>query len=279
MRTGTPSATRLDIEKMGLWVTDLLSDAQLAAAAERYHASNPQNKQFLVPFMTLRQVWTNHFNKCIRMPAGGALAGGSMQTGFEVELITHSAAHALMEGWPNRQEMAHGGLSWEVRSLLPTCPTPSISNHAHVCVWSMRMRELPSEAGVRRPCAQCLPVCGHHPITSHRSPPPPLHCKVRTMEEIGPLLSFEKEPAGWGMLNGKPIAPLPGTQGHRGVLMASPPLTVTWSARTDKLVVRFPITIWSEDDSMILPPDDKDGTPFYQDPTDQPGFHRDIFKK
>ena len=60
LRTGTQSATRLDIEKMGLWVTDLLSDAQLAAAAERYHASNPQNKQFLVPFMTLRQVWTNH---------------------------------------------------------------------------------------------------------------------------------------------------------------------------------------------------------------------------
>ena len=49
MRTGTPSATRLDIEKMGLWVTDLLSDAQLAAAAERYHASIPLTKQFLVP--------------------------------------------------------------------------------------------------------------------------------------------------------------------------------------------------------------------------------------
>ena len=128
LRTGTQSATRLDIEKMGLWVTDLLSDAQLAAAAERYNASIPQNKQFLVPITTLRMVWMNHFNKCIRMPAGGALAGGSMQTGFEIELITHSAAHALMEGWQNRQEMAHGGLSWEVRSLLPTRPTPSISN-------------------------------------------------------------------------------------------------------------------------------------------------------
>ena len=47
--TGNQSATRLDIEKMGLWVTDLLSDAQLAAAAERYHASIPLTKQFLVP--------------------------------------------------------------------------------------------------------------------------------------------------------------------------------------------------------------------------------------
>ena len=63
LRTGTQSATRLDIEKMGLWVTDLLSDAQLAAAAERYNASIPQNKQFLVAITTLRMTWMNHFNK------------------------------------------------------------------------------------------------------------------------------------------------------------------------------------------------------------------------
>ena len=29
---------------------------------------------------------------------------------------------------------------------------------------------------------------------------------------------------------------------------------------------------------MILPPDDKDGVPFYQDPSDRPGMHRDLFK-
>jgi hypothetical protein len=29
---------------------------------------------------------------------------------------------------------------------------------------------------------------------------------------------------------------------------------------------------------MILPPDDKHGVPFYVDPADQPGLHRDTFK-
>jgi hypothetical protein len=33
-----------------------------------------------------------------------------------------------------------------------------------------------------------------------------------------------------------------------------------------------------EDDSMILPPDDNEGRPFYQDPPDRPGMHRDMFK-
>jgi hypothetical protein len=209
--------TRLEIETMGLWLADLLSDSQLAAAVERYNAKIALNKQFLVPLAGLRLVWMNHFHRVIRMPAGGAQAGGSMQTGFEMELVTRLAVEALMEGWPNRQEMARGGLSWE----------------------------------------------------------------VRTMEELGPLLAFEKKPAGWGMLNCKPIAPLPRTQEHRGVLMVSPPLTVTWSVRADSstlLAVRFPLTIWSDDDAMILPPDDAAGNSFYADPADQPGFHRDIFK-
>ena len=211
---GAQTLTRLNIESMGVWVTDLLSDTQLAAAAERYNAMVPLNKQFMIPIADVRRVFMNHFHKVMRMPAGGALAGGSMQTGFEMELVTLSAVHALMEGWPNHQEMGRGSLSWEVRS----------------------------------------------------------------MEEMGPLLAFEKEPAGWGMQNGKPISPLPQTHGHRGVLMASPPLTVTWSKSTS-LVVRFPITIWSDDNMMILPPDDAVGRPFYQDPPSLPGYHRDLFKK
>ena len=63
--------------------------------------------------------------------------------------------------------------------------------------------------------------------------------------------------------------------------MVSPPLTVTWSVRADSstlLAVRFPITIWSDDDAMILPPDDAAGNSFYADPAGQPGFHRDTFK-
>ena len=196
----------------------MLTDSQLAAAAERYNASVTLNQQFLITFVALQRAWINHFHRVIRMPAGGAQSGGSMQTGFEMELITLSAVEALMEGWPNKQNPRPGLISWEVRS----------------------------------------------------------------MEEIGPLLAFEKEPAGWGAQNGKPITPFKLTQAHRGILMVSPPLTVTWSVRADKstcLTVRFPLTIWSEDDSMILPPDDATGTPFYQDPSHLPGYHRDLFKK
>ena len=82
---------------MGPWVVDLLTDSQLAAAAVRYNASVPLNKQFLVTFTELQRAWINHFHNVIRMPAGGAQSGGSMQTGFEMELITLSAVEALME--------------------------------------------------------------------------------------------------------------------------------------------------------------------------------------
>ena len=203
---------------MGLWVVDLLSESQLAAAAERFHASSAQNQQFLVPIALMRRTWANHWHRVMRMPAGGAHAGGSMQTGFEMEMVTAAAASELMTAWPNRQERA-GGVSWE----------------------------------------------------------------ARTMEQAGALLDFGKEPAKWGALNGKPVPPLPGTQGHRGIIMASPPITVTW--RSSALSVRCPITIWMEENAMILPPDTTPmqgdaaiSTPFYQDPPGQPGLHRDLFR-
>ena len=100
------------------------------------------------------------------------------------------------------------------------------------------------------------------------------------MEEAGVVLDFGKL-GGWGALNGKPIPPLPQTREHRGVIMASPPLTATWQMRADGsacLTVRFPLTIWTEDNAIILPPDDSSGTAFYQDPPDRPGMHRDMFQ-
>ena len=41
---------------MGLWVVDLLSDTQLAAAAERHHAT-ATTKAFLMPAALVRQTW------------------------------------------------------------------------------------------------------------------------------------------------------------------------------------------------------------------------------
>ena len=48
--------------------------------------------------------------------------------------------------------------------------------------------------------------------------------------------------------------------------------------RTTSLAVRFPLLIWSEEDNLILPPDDSRGVAFYVDPPNQPGLHRDHFK-
>ena len=48
--------------------------------------------------------------------------------------------------------------------------------------------------------------------------------------------------------------------------------------RTTSLAVRFPLLIWSEEDNLIIPPDDSRGVAFYVDPPNQPGLHRDHFK-
>ena len=65
------------------------------------------------------------------------------------------------------------------------------------------------------------------------------------------------------------------------MILVGPPFTVTWSKRSDGttvLAVRFPVILWSEEDAVVLPPDDATGMAFYVDPADQPGLHRDLFK-
>ena len=201
---------------MGLWLVDLLTDMQLAAAAMRYQLRGGDPIHFQVPFTQLRQAWANHWNRVVRMPAGGAHGGGSMQTGFEMELLPLAAALELMKGWPNHQQQPRGGHSWE----------------------------------------------------------------ARTMKEAGEMLRFG-ETGGWGVFNAKPIPLLPKAREHRGILIVPPPVTVTYRSRSDgttSLTVRAPLTIWNEDNTMILPPDDADNNPFYLDPPGRPGMHRDIFK-
>lgn len=151
------------------------------------------------------------------MPAGGANAGGSQQTGFELELVTPRGAMTLFKEWPNH-DFIRFGHTWE----------------------------------------------------------------ARTMEECESLLSFEELPAGWGYGNAKPAPLTTSSKVHRAILMASPPITVTYQNHPDTtgtLVVRAPIIIYTEEDAILLPPDDKEGTPFYRDPADRPGWHRDKFRK
>ena len=146
----------------------------------------------------------------------GAAAGGSQQTGFEMELISAAGAQKMFETWPNRESSMNGHrLSWELRS----------------------------------------------------------------MEDLADRLALERE--GWGALQGKPMTIPVGKAHHAGVLLVGPPFTVCWMMRPDQttsLSVRFPLILWSEEDAIILPPDDAEGTAFYIDPPNKPGLHRDLFK-
>ena len=106
-----------------------------------------------------------------------------------------------------------------------------------------------------------------------------LSWELRSMETLAQLLSLQD--TGWGAMQGKPIAIAQGRTAHAGVILVGPPFTVCWTLRPDQttsLTVRFPLIIWSENDAVILPPDDAQGTPFYVDPSSQPGMHRDMFK-
>ena len=44
------------------------------------------------------------------------------------------------------------------------------------------------------------------------------------------------------------------------------------------LSVRFPFIMYTEEDATILPPDTSENLPFYLDPSNQPGYHRDLFR-
>lgn len=195
----------------------MMSRAQLQVAYERYHFEFQPRPAMVVQLETVRRTMCNHWRSCLKMPVGGANAGGSQQTGFELELVTPRGAIELFKAWPNHQ-IIRMGHTWEARS----------------------------------------------------------------MEECASLLSFEDLPAGWGLGNAKPAPPVTGSKEHRAILMASPPITVTYQLHQDTtgtLIVRAPIIIYTEEDATLLPPDDKDGMPFYVDPTDRPGWHRDQFRQ
>ena len=103
--------------------------------------------------------------------------------------------------------------------------------------------------------------------------------ELRSMDDLADKLALQT--AGWGGLQGKPMPIAAGRTTHTGVILIAPPFTVSFTTRPDRttsLSVRFPLVLWSEEDNVILPPDDSDGTPFFADPAAQPGFHRDLFK-
>ena len=209
--------TANEIGALGPGLTALMASDQLEAAALLFSTiSSSTCAPNINSLQDMRTVFMNHMRGCIRMPHGGAGAGGSQQTGFEMEMITATGASALFAGWPNHEtELGGRKQSWELRS----------------------------------------------------------------MQDLADMLHFETAP--WGVWQGRPMPLVGGRTVHMGVLMVAPPLTVTFSVRSDRTTstaVRFPLILWGEDDSVILPPDDSAGNPFYVDPPTQPGLHRDIFK-
>ena len=168
MRTGTQSATRLDIEKMGLWVTDLLSDAQLAAAAERYNASIPQNKQFLVPLGCVNCALT------VFQPAVGsnpAMVGIFARLPRRCSLIPLPCALCpdcvrLRLAWPRARSPESHRLLHACCTLYPTAPPGarprshpsqcfSVRSSGYLC-WGRRPDD-PSHQHARivDPCGDC----------------------------------------------------------------------------------------------------------------------------
>ena len=82
-----------------------------------------------------------------------------------------------------------------------------------------------------------------------------LSWELRSMEALADQLSFQD--AGWGAMQGKPIAIAQGKTAHAGVILVGPPFTVCWTLRPDQttsLSVRFPLIIWSETDRVHQTP-------------------------
>jgi hypothetical protein len=205
-----------DVADLGATLTAMMSEEQLRLAHLYFNLNHAPRLAMTVSLDNVRRVYANHWRSILKMPAGGASAGGSMQTGFEMEMITAAAVRKLFKNWPNYESIRMGH-SWEARNM-----------------------------------QECAVVC-----------------------------AFQDQPAGWGCWNGKPAPPTAGSKLHAALLLASPPITVTWQLRADTttlLTVRTALTIFTEEDAMVLPPDDKESKPFYVDPPDRPGYTRDLFR-
>ena len=94
----------------------MMTEEQLQLAHLYYNLNYAPRRSMTVALDNVRQVYANHWRSILKMPAGGATAGGSMQTGFEMELLTAQAVRKLFVNWPNYQSMRMGH-SWEARTM------------------------------------------------------------------------------------------------------------------------------------------------------------------
>ena len=108
-----------EVQILGTGLASLMSMAQLGAAVALFDSlSTAIADHNTISLTHLRRAFFNHVKSCLRMPAGGAMAGGSMQTGFEMELVSTIGIGLLMAGWPNHESLNNGRRrSWELRTM------------------------------------------------------------------------------------------------------------------------------------------------------------------
>ena len=94
----------------------MMEIAQLEAAHKYYALNHAPRRAMVVSLENVRKVIGNHWRSVLKMPAGGAHAGGSMQTGFDMELISAAAVRTLFSAWPNYEKIKMGH-SWEARTM------------------------------------------------------------------------------------------------------------------------------------------------------------------
>ena len=101
---------------MGEELIPLMTDEQLEAAMVAYYRTVAVRKFMMVAYLHVRRVLASHWRKCMKMPAGGAHAGGAQQTGFEMSLVSSNGVKELFNHWPNYQSVRLGH-SWECRTM------------------------------------------------------------------------------------------------------------------------------------------------------------------
>jgi hypothetical protein len=101
-----------DVADLGATLTAMMSEEQLRLAHLCFNLNHAPRLAMTVSLDNVRRVYANHWRSILKMPAGGTSAGGSMQAGFEMEMITTAAVRKLFKNWPNYESirMAH---SWE----------------------------------------------------------------------------------------------------------------------------------------------------------------------
>ena len=109
--------------------------------------------------------------------------------------------------------------------------------------------------------------------------------ELSTMELCSTHLAFHenKWASGWGHGNALPM--FISSSKATSLLLAAPPFTVRLRKTTENLnilQVNFVMVLYTESDTVVLPPDVEDSEgrsiPFYLDPPNQPGWHRDAFR-